>query len=387
MIQAQDFIAVCKERGITFFSGVPCSFLKPLINYVIQAEESDYIAASSEGEAVGISSGAALAGRKAAVLCQNSGLGNAVNPLTSLNAPFRIPVLLIVTLRGEPGLDDEPQHELMGEITSRLLDTLRIPWAFFPAEPQAIASILDRADTYMSEKKLPFALIIKKGALGKTEFAPHDTPCRQLLAAGPEGEHGSEHDRMRRMDVIRILRQTIPPQYAVIATTGKIGRELFAVGDSANQLYMVGSMGCASSLGFGVQQALPQQPVMILDGDGAALMKMGTLATIGHYTQECFIHVILDNEVYDSTGGQRTTSETVDFCRIASSCGYLRTFRTATERDLIAALNAAVTVCGPSLIHVKVLCGSDAELGRPTVAPYDVKERFMQFLQEGSRHG
>ena len=128
MISADEFLKPLVSRGYTFFTGVPCSFLKPFINYVIQSDNLVYVTASSEGEAIGIAAGAYLAGRKTAVMCQNSGLGNTINPLTSLNYPFKIPTLLIVTLRGEPGIKDEPQHELMGQITGEAL--IRIGVAF-----------------------------------------------------------------------------------------------------------------------------------------------------------------------------------------------------------------------------------------------------------------
>ena len=170
MIEANDFISACTSRGYTFFTGVPCSFLKPLINYVIQSPDLDYIAASSEGEAVGIAAGAHLAGRGAVVVCQNSGLGNTVNPLTSLDFAFRIPILLIVTLRGQPGLKDEPQHELMGQITGELLDTLRIKWTFFPNDPEMIENVLDQAQREMATTGLPYALIMKKGSVAKSDL-------------------------------------------------------------------------------------------------------------------------------------------------------------------------------------------------------------------------
>ncbi|MBT6339629.1 MAG: phosphonopyruvate decarboxylase, partial [Desulfobacula sp.] len=170
MIQAQDFISACSSREYSFYTGVPCSFLKPLINYVIQSPDVDYITSTSEGEAVGIASGAYLAGHKAVVMCQNSGLGNTINPLTSLCFPFRIPILLIVTLRGEPGLNDEPQHELMGQITGELLETLHIQWDFFPDAPEKICTVLDRAEREMIKTGLPFALIMKKGDVAKNEL-------------------------------------------------------------------------------------------------------------------------------------------------------------------------------------------------------------------------
>ena len=386
MIHSRDFITSCISRGYTFYTGVPCSFLKPLINYVIQNPDVDYIAASSEGEAVGIAAGAYLTGRKAIVMCQNSGLGNMVNPLTSLNFPFRIPLLLIVTLRGEPQLNDEPQHELMGQITGELLETLHIQWDFFPDVTEKVSMVLGRAENQMAKTGLPFALIMKKGSVAKTDLLYDYTRSKQSWAI-PEGEFKSKpENRMSRIESIKIIRETFCDDDAIIATTGKIGRELFTLGDANNQLYIVGSMGCAAGIGFGIQYVKPNKRVVVLDGDGAVLMKMGTLATIGSNKPARFIHIILDNEAYESTGGQRSVSPTVDFCNIAAACGYKKCYRVDTHNDLIHAIHMARAKSSPSLFHVKVSRESDSNLGRPTLKPFQVKERFMRFLAAGDKN-
>lgn len=387
MLQAKKFISACISRGYTFFTGVPCSFLKPLINYVIRYPDLDYVSASSEGEAVGIAAGAYLAGNKAVVMCQNSGLGNTVNPLTSLNFPFRIPVLLIITLRGEFGLKDEPQHELMGQITGTLLDTMHIPWTFFPHDAAMTDKVFDRAEKQMNETGLPFALIMKKGAVAKTDLKHRGIKTTNFHTNHSQGSFSlPPAERMSRMEAVRILRQEVSDRDALVATTGKIGRELFALRDSKNQLYVVGSMGCAAGIGFGIQYIRKRQRVIVLDGDGAALMKMGTLATIGHYQPSRLIHVILDNESYESTGGQFTVSSSVDFCTVASGCGYRQCYRADTRSDLQSAINSTKKANGPSLIHVKVSRDSKSDLGRPDVKPIDVKRRFMNFLQSNEKN-
>jgi len=381
VIQAEDFLSGCKLRGYTFLTGVPCSLLGPLIAHSIHRKDLDYVAASSEGEAVGIAAGAHLAGRKAVVLCQNSGLGNMVNPLTSLNFPFRIPALVIIGWRGEPGLKDEPQHELMGMITGSVLDVIKVPWALFPTDPATIDTTLDKAEQEMEATGLPFALIMKRGAVANTDLGP-DTLMGSAAGSAPDsGEFVSPYaERMSRLESIRTLRETISPEDAVIATTGKTGRELFSLEDSNNQFYVVGSMGCATGIGFGIQHVLPEQRVIVLEGDGSTLMKMGTLATIGYYQPPKLINIILDNEAYDSTGGQYTVSPAVDFCKVAAACGFRHCWRTDTEGNLKRAIKTARELSGPSLIHVKIACGSAANLPRPKVKPFQVKERFMQFL-------
>ncbi|KGM33422.1 thiamine pyrophosphate-binding protein, partial [Inquilinus limosus] len=163
MITADEFIAAAKARGHDFYTGVPCSFLTPLINGVLSSKALTYVGAASEGEAVAIAAGAWLAGRRTVVMCQNSGLGNAVNPLTSLNAPFRIPTLFVTTWRGQPGLPDEPQHEVMGRITQDLLELIEVPQAAFPATTETLGPALDQAAARMDETGLPYAFVMKKG--------------------------------------------------------------------------------------------------------------------------------------------------------------------------------------------------------------------------------
>src|SRR5882757_6981086 len=172
MITADDFIAAAKTRGHDFYTGVPCSFLTPLINGVLSSEALTYVGAASEGEAVAIAAGAWLAGRNTVVMCQNSGLGNAVNPLTSLNAPFRIPTLFVTTWRGQPGQPDEPQHEVMGRITQDLLRLMQVPQAPFPAAAEALGPALDEAAARMAESGLPYAFVMKKGDVRDEELQP-----------------------------------------------------------------------------------------------------------------------------------------------------------------------------------------------------------------------
>jgi len=391
MIKAQEFIKHALKREYTFWTGVPCSILKPFINYVTESNSIDYIGAASEGEAVAIAAGAHLAGRKTVTICQNSGFGNMVNPLTSLNYPFRIPTLIIVTHRGEPGIKDEPQHELMGIIIKDLIDTLRIPWKLFPDQKENIAEVLDEAEDYMSSKGLPYALMMKKGTVAPYSLSePVYERSRHPEASGSNMAETNEftvegkfvqpaNERMLRYDAIRIIRNIIGPNSLLIGTTGKVGRELFALGHRANQLYIVGSMGCASGIGLGVSLCQDKRNVIILDGDGATLMKMGTIATIGHYRPKNLLHIILDNESHESTGGQATVSGTVDFANIARYSSYRMAFRCDTDSELERIVKMARDMDGPTLIHVKVAIGSDPGLLRPDITPVQAKQQFMEY--------
>jgi phosphonopyruvate decarboxylase len=376
MIQADTLLSAAKARGFDFFTGVPCSFLTPIINCVISDHETSYVGAASEGEAVAIASGAWLAGKETVVMCQNSGLGNTINPLTSLNHPFRIPTLMFVTWRGQPGLGDEPQHELMGKITDVLIRDIGVGYSHLPDEEGAVGPALDAAQAAMRENDLPYAFIVAKGTVVDANLDQSD------LVAPPMGDYSDLRKggiRATRYQTLERVVDIAPETAAIIATTGKCGRELFTIADRDQHLYQVGSMGCASAMGLGVALNV-DRPVVVLDGDGAALMKMGSLATIGAQAPKNLVHVILDNGVHDSTGGQATVSPIVDFARIALACGY----RTGTVIDDLGGFNQAFGATmaseGPHLVHARIAPGSLSKLGRPTVKPPEVARRFKRFL-------
>ncbi|SDD20208.1 phosphonopyruvate decarboxylase [Belnapia rosea] len=376
MITATDFFAEAERAGFDFYTGVPCSFLTPLINGALSAPGLAYIGAASEGEAVAIAAGAWLAGRRTVVMCQNSGLGNAVNPLTSLNEPFRIPTLLLTTWRGEPGIPDEPQHAVMGRITQDLLSVIGVPQAPFPAAPEAVAPALAAAVGSMDASGLPYAFVMRKGDVAETELSVAE---RGLPAPGRRADFPAGGARPSRAAALERFLQLVPEEAAVIATTGKCGRELFTLADRPQHLYQVGSMGGASGMALGV--ALNSAvPVFVLDGDGAALMKLGTFATIGAQAPRNLVHILLDNGVHDSTGGQPTVSPGVDFAGVALACGYSQAASCASLEGFEAALRNAVAEPGPTLIHLRIAPGSMTKLGRPTVTPPEVAQRFRAFL-------
>lgn len=381
MIQTASFVEHLRRLNYSQYAGVPCSFLKPFINCVIDDSTLDYIGATSEGEAVGITLGAYLAGRKTVTMCQNSGLGNMVNPLTSLNYPFRVPTLLIVTWRGEPGMKDEPQHEQMGRIMHRLLDVMEIPWLPFPTDESEIAGVMEKAEASLQERQRPFALIMSQDSVADHKLGNQSEP--PLVQS--EQRHAlqlQEPQRLTRSEVLALILETLHGDEAIVATTGKTGRELFTIEDRPGHLYVVGGMGTASAIGFGVAHALPQQPVVVIDGDGAALMKLGSLATIGYYQPQNLLHILLDNESHDSTGGQRTCSGVTRFADIAAAANYRNAFAAGREDDIREFLKLLRHRPGPSLLHVKIRPGSPKVLGRPTVKPHEVKDRFMSFLRD-----
>ena len=380
MISAFSFVDHLRHLGYSQYAGVPCSFFTSLINYVIDDPASDYVGAASEGEAIGITFGAFLAGRKTATMCQNSGLGNMVNPLTSLNYPFRVPTLLIVTWRGQPQVKDEPQHEQMGRIMHHLLETLEIPFLPFPVSEAEIAKTMDEAEASMEQRNRPFALVMQKGSV-----APHGLSRRlepeSIKTDLQQNLSANTNERLTRTTAIELILDALAGDEAIVATTGKTGRELFTISDRPNHFYVVGGMGTASAIGFGVAHTLPRQPVVVIDGDGAALMKLGALATIGFYQASNLLHIILDNETHDSTGGQQTASGIVRFAALAAAANYRSAFAVDRPEEIREAVRLLSRRAGPSLLHVKIKPGSPANLGRPTVAPHEVKERFSQFLR------
>lgn len=378
MTDALSFLSEAKANGFDFFTGVPCSFLTPLINATIEDPGSSYVAAASEGEAVAIASGAWLAGCQTVVMFQNSGLGNAINPLTSLNYPFRIPTLVICTWRAGPGLRDEPQHELMGEITPDLFDIMRIPRMAFPANQQIVAETLQAARKRMDESGLPVALVMQKDDV--TPYILNEGKTAQKMAKGAVADHLTGDIDVSRYTVLEELLKEVSDQTAIIATTGKCGRELFTIDDRPQHLYQVGSMGCAAGMGLGVALNA-QNPVVVIDGDGALMMKMGTLATIGAYAPKNLTHLVLDNGTYDSTGGQPTVSPNVDFAMAAVASGYVGACRCDSVDGFRSAIAAAHSIDGPYLIHMKIKPGSIDNLGRPTTSPADVARRFKAFLE------
>jgi phosphonopyruvate decarboxylase len=384
MISASSFVENLRGLGYSQYAGVPCSFFTSFINYVIGDPTLDYVGATSEGEAVGITLGAFLAGRKTVTMCQNSGLGNMVNPLTSLNYPFRVPTLLIVTWRGQPEVKDEPQHEQMGRIMHRLLETLEIPWLPFPASEAEISGTMAKAEAHIAERQRPFALVMQKGSVAPHALAERLQPAK-LSTAPHENLSARESERLTRTAALELILDELAGNEAIIATTGKTGRELFTISDRPNHLYVVGGMGTASAIGFGVAHALPRQQVVVIDGDGAALMKLGALATIGFYQPKNFLHIVLDNESHDSTGGQQTVSGTVRFAAIAAAANYRSAFAADRPQEIRETIRLLRQRPGPSLLHVKIQRGSPEKLGRPTVKPREVKERFSQFLRSNAK--
>jgi phosphonopyruvate decarboxylase len=387
MVAAAEVVNHLRRHGLGPCIGVPCSFLKPLINYVIEHEPGEYLAANNEGEAIAIAAGAYLAGRSPVVMFQNSGLGNAINPLTSLNQTFKIPVLIITTWRGQPNCNDEPQHQLMGRITEPMLELMEIPHEHFPQQPDQLAACFEMAVEHLRSRKTPFAFILRKNTVA--EYALSLPPRRRHVRndkckTHPDADSG---ERIFRREAIETLINSAPNDTLAVATTGKTARELCELRDRNENFYVVGSMGCASSIALGIALCQPKRKVIVLDGDGAALMRLEAMVSIGSYAPPNLTHVILDNESYESTGGQQTLSSSVDFPQLAISCGYQSAYSSNLRSRLAEFIAVSMTTGGPHLIHFKIRPGSDANLKRPALAPTVIAQRFRAACLQSTGSG
>lgn len=365
MIKVEEVLILFEELRLGPFVGVPCSILNPLISFLAKDESRVYISAASEGEAMGVAAGWNLGGRQPVIIMQNSGLGNAINPLTSLQLVYRLPCFLMISWRGEPGRPDAPQHQVMGQKTRPLLSLLEISTGLLTGDWRQDEEVIRRLHRQMLALAAPVALIVPRGT----------------LAPISEGQSPSLYP-LARKEAINVITRSLSGQEAVVSTTGKISRELYNSFDQPGNFYVVGSMGCASAIGLGLALARPERKIVILDGDGACLMKLGNLATIGHYRPRNLIHVVLDNEAYDSTGGQGTTASTISLAAVAREAGYVSSQEARDPQTLAQQFGSALRQPGPHFLLVKVARGATGDLERPHLTPPELKERFMSFSSQ-----
>lgn len=380
MIEPDTLLSQLCDAGVGFFTGVPDSLLSPLISAIVtRFDEKSHVVAANEGCAIALAAGHHLAtAGTACVYLQNSGLGNAVNPLTSLmdSEVYGIPVLLVIGWRaemhGDTQLADEPQHRKQGKITTDMLDVLSIPYlvlgpdGFEGGPKDGICSLLAQAQS----GKCPVALIVRKGSLANLE-----TPTSKPAAV------------MTREDAIRIITENIGADIPIVCTTGKASRELWEIrrdtykGDRLHEgqdFLTVGSMGHASQIAAGVALADDARPVLCLDGDGAAFMHLGgmvTTAAISNYR-----HIVLNNDVHDSVGGQPTCGEGITLSPIAAACGYGQVRSVSTPEELPGAIVEMMTADESAFLEVTVLPGARSDLGRPKTPATEAKAAFMSRL-------
>lgn len=364
MIDPVEFIRWLESKGVHFYTGVPCSYFQHVINGLKRRSASSYYIAPNEGAALALASGAVLGGQGACVMIQNSGLGNLLNPLTSLNMIYNLPVLLLVSGRAY-GIPDEPQHEIMGKKMNALLEALEIPHWDLPQNDH-FRTALDQGLEVMKQKEKPVVFFICRGT-----FASYPQPEAEIRTAFP----------MKRIEAVSVIRECLKENDLVFATTGKPSRELFAVGDRPSNFYMQGSMGHVAALGLGTALLQKDRRVIVLDGDGAFLMHMGTVSMVGRYQPPNFYHLVLDNESYETTGDQDTTSANTDFEAVARACGYRKTWEIRESDALRGSLEKILSEPGPVLVRIKINRIPTKEIPRIT-SRYEAPEITASFMQQ-----
>lgn len=373
MIRPEYFCGQLDRHGIDFYVGVPDSLLKSLCAYITDhISSSNNIIAANEGGAIGLAAGHYLAtGRIPVVYMQNSGEGNAVNPLMSLidRDVYNIPVLLIIGWRGEPGVHDEPQHLKQGKVTIPMLETMGIRHEIMSDVETELSSQIERAVAYVKSTGESFAFIVRNGTFCSYQLQ-HDV---------------SDESSLSREDAIRLVAASMDERSVCVSTTGKISRELFEYRESAHEghgrdFLTVGSMGHASQIALGIALSDPDRNVYCFDGDGAVIMHMGGLGIIGSLAPRNYYHILFNNGAHDSVGGQPTVGFKIDIPKIASACGYKTVLSVDNAEDLKSVLRNLTANITPVFLEIKVKKGARDNLGRPTTSPVENKQALMKFL-------
>jgi len=374
-IKPTDFYDQLASHGVEFFAGVPDSLLKEFCLCIDDRISNDkHIIAANEGNAVALASGYYLAQKSIPlVYMQNSGLGNAVNPLLSLCDPdvYSIPLLVMIGWRGEPGVKDEPQHVTQGRVQIELLEALGLPYEIISKEDDQFSNKISNVIEIAKNENRPVVLLIKKGT-----FEKYKTEIIQ-----------PDDQRMNREEALEIILENLDDNAIIVSTTGKTSREIFEIREIRGQTHeqdflTVGSMGHCSSIALGIALAKPHREVVCIDGDGAMLMHLGSLTSIASMKPKNFRHILMNNEVHESVGGQETAAKNLDLSAIVEAVGSSKVFKAATPNDLKTNITNFITCSGPSFLEVKIKPGSREDLGRPTVKPADNKENFMKFLNK-----
>ncbi|MFF8784446.1 phosphonopyruvate decarboxylase [Streptomyces sp. NPDC015125] len=370
MTDSPTFLEALEGAGVGLVSGVPCSYFAGPIRLLGGHPSIRYVPAVNEGSALAIAAGARLTGEPAAVLAQNSGFGNLVNPLTSLVLPYRIPLLVFVSMRGWPAADaGEPQHHWMGRVVPQWLESLEVPYWWLTDGGPPVEAVLKEALPVLDTGRPAFVLVAK-GAIRDEAPAPAEITAAEVSL--PD-----------RDDVVDAVLAEVRDE-RILSTTGFLSRTLYNRQDRPGNFYMQGSMGHLAGLALGAALARPEERFVALDGDGSLLMHMGTLATVGACAPRNLVHVVFDNRAYDSTGGQPTTSATTDFAAVARGCGYREVRRVGSVAELRPALRTLLDAQGPGLLAVNGrVGGSPGERASSSLSVADLAARFAGGFRAG----
>ena len=360
--------------GVDFFTGVPDSLLKNICAYITDhTGKGEHIIAANEGAAVGIAAGYYLAtGKIPLVYMQNSGLGNAINPLLSLvdEKVYKMPMLFMVGWRGEPGVKDEPQHRKQGEVTLALLDAMQVTYTVLDEKEHTALGQIENAIKQIKNEGVPHVLIIRKGLFGKYKL---------------QKEIRNDYE-LSREEALKIVVNHLEEGDIIVSTTGKLSRELYEYRETLGQghekdFLTVGSMGHASSIALGIAIQKNERKVFCFDGDGAFIMHAGAIGNVGELTPVNYRHIVFNNGAHESVGGQPTIAFELDIPGIAKACGYKQVFMAKTGRELQEVLANTRSMKGPILLEIRVKIDSRENLGRPTISPIENKLDFMNYLK------
>ena len=374
MIRPEFFIEALREKGIDCFAGVPDSLLKNICAYITDHFDASHnIIAANEGAAVGLAAGHYLAtGQPACVYMQNSGEGNIINPLASLTDKevYNIPVLLLIGWRGRPGVHDEPQHVKQGKVTTGLLNVMSVNYEVLSKEEDKAAKQIEKAAKALANKEV-FALVIEKDTF--EDYKLQNIEVNDLT--------------MTREEAIQSVAAALGEKDCIVSTTGMISRELFEYRAAMNQgherdFLTVGSMGHASQIALGIAMAKTDRKVWCFDGDGAAIMHMGSMAIVANKAPKNYVHVVFNNGAHDSVGGQPTVGLKIDLPAVAKAVVYKAIYSVETKEYLKELLEKLKAQEGPIFLEVKVKKGNRKDLGRPTTTPIQNKEALMDFLRK-----
>jgi len=370
MVDPGRLVEALNESDLGPFIGIPCSILAPLINYVLDnPSEMGYLNPANEAHALGLAAGFYLATERVPIVfLQNSGLGNIINPLTSLNQIYKVPAFLMITWRGfgGPGTD-APEHDIVGRDFEDYLKVFHLPYEILSEDNYS--SQIVRLKNIACGEKSPVAAVIKENF-----FSSYELPINAKTESG-----------FQRYEAVRIIKESLA-EFIFLSTTGFISRESFAIKESPD-FYMVGSMGLISAVGCGAALAQKERRIAILDGDGAILMHLGLLPLIGSCKPENLFHFILDNEAYASTQNQPTVSPSTQFDKVALSSGYRQAYKVSSGEELKSLLESIKNSEGPVLIWVKIILGNKKGIGRVSVSPEKIRDHFMAVLQGKDSHG
>lgn len=375
MIRPSYFYDLLIKNGTDFFAGVPDSLLKNFCAYVTDTAPAEkHIISANEGSATALACGYHFAtGKIPLIYMQNSGEGNMVNPMLSIadKDVYSVPMLIVIGWRGEPGVHDEPQHVKQGKVTCDLLDAMKIPYEVLSENEEDLPKQFEKAYKYITENNAQYAFVIRKGTFDEYKLQ-NNIPV--------EG-------KMTREQAIEKIMLSADSTTTFVSTTGMASRELYELRDKYNQghekdFLTVGGMGHASQIALSIAMQKKDRQIYCIDGDGASIMQMGGMATIGSRKPSNYVHFVLNNGAHDSVGGQPTVGREIDLCAIAAGCGYENVVKVETPEELEAVLKDSETKNKLTFVEVMVTKGARKDLGRPKSTPVENKEALMSFLNK-----